>query len=158
MITKRPLDSRRLRGQPPRGFGWIDHRLLRQGYLARSNPPALALYCLLICASDDRGLSFYRDQSICEMLGLEGAEMRGARRDLLRLELIAYQPPIYQLLALPDEPPTALPERAPQSSHRPGRRQAESVGSPPALPPASAAPGLDLRAMVRAALQKGGAA
>ncbi len=157
MITKRPLDSRRLRGQPPRGFGWIDHRLLRQGYLARSNPPALALYCLLVCASDDRGLSFYRDQSICEMLRLEGAEMRSARRDLLRLELIAYQPPIYQLLALADEPPVALPEPEPRSASRRGQWRAESCGALSEPPPEPAVPGLDLRAMVRAALQKGGA-
>ena len=32
MIVKRPLDSHRLRSALPPDFGWIDHRLLRDGY------------------------------------------------------------------------------------------------------------------------------
>ena len=33
MPTKRLLDARRSRKALPRGFGWVDHRLLRDGYL-----------------------------------------------------------------------------------------------------------------------------
>ena len=90
MIQKRPLDLRRLRSRPPRGFGWLDHRLLRHGYLARCSAPATALYCLLVCASDERGLSFYSDQSVCARLGLEPALLPRVRRELVDLGLVAY--------------------------------------------------------------------
>ncbi len=85
MIRKQPLDVRRLRSRLPRGFGWLDHRLLRQGYLTRCSPAALALYCPLVCAGDEHGLSFYRDQSICELLGLEPALLRQVRHELLTI-------------------------------------------------------------------------
>jgi len=158
MIRKQPLDVRRLRSRPPRGFGWLDHRLLRQGYLARCSPSALALYCLLVCAGDDHGLSFYRDQSICELLGLEPTLLRQVRRELVAIGLIAYQSPLYQVLALSEEAPKlalrSAPSprpRLPASDEPPGRSGAErgAVAPPP--------PGLDLRAMVRAALGQGGA-
>ncbi len=44
MILKRPLDYRRLRSALPEGFGWIDHRFLREGYFERCSPQALCLY------------------------------------------------------------------------------------------------------------------
>jgi len=158
MIRKQPLDVRRLRSRPPRGFGWLDHRLLRQGYLARCRPSALALYCLLVCAGDDHGLSFYRDQSICALLGLEPAVLRQVRRELIAIGLIAYQSPLYQVLALGEEA-SKLPLRTAPSTRRllpapvetPSLSQTERGAAAP--PPA----GLDLRAMVRAALGKGGA-
>jgi hypothetical protein len=56
MPVKRLIDARRRRKNPPRGFGWIDHRLLRDGYLGRCSTESLALYVLLVCASDAQGL------------------------------------------------------------------------------------------------------
>ena len=41
-IIKRPLDPRRLRSVLPRGFGWIDHRFLTDGYLGQLSPHALS--------------------------------------------------------------------------------------------------------------------
>ena len=58
MPTKRLIDPRRMRKALPRGFGWIDHRLLRDGYISHCSPQALALYVLLVCASDAQGLSY----------------------------------------------------------------------------------------------------
>jgi hypothetical protein len=158
MIRKQPLDLRRLRSRPPRGFGWLDHRLLRQGYLARCSPLALALYCLLVCAGDDHGLSFYRDQSICELLGLEPALLRQVRRELVGIGLIAYQRPLYQVLALGEEAPK-LPLRPAPSTHRLLSARPAEASSLSGIEGGAAAPppaGLDLRAMVRAALGKGG--
>jgi hypothetical protein len=133
-LIKRPLNSRRLRsGRLPRGFGWIDHRLLTQGYLSRSSPEALALYCLLICAADSQGLSFYSDERLRLILCFDAAELNQARRELIDSELIAYQKPLYQVLTLEDD-----------------RRQ---------LPPEPLPTGRDLRDMVAASLrQQGGAA
>jgi hypothetical protein len=162
MIQKRPLDPRRLRSHPPRGFGWLDHRLLRQGYLARCSPPAIALYCLLVCAGDGDGLSFYSDPRIGALLGLEPARLPRVRRELVELGLVAYQKPLYQVLALSDAPvwaPTSRPARpAPAQSRKlapPPQRPA------PAPPPAAQSASGSLRAMVEAALaaaRTGGAA
>ena len=100
MPIKRLIDARRRRKAPPRGFGWIDHRLLRDGYLGRCGTESLALYVLLVCASDAEGLSYYSDYRIAELLGLEPAVLRSCRRELIDLGLIAYQKPLYQLLSL----------------------------------------------------------
>lgn len=100
MPVKRLIDARRRRKSPPRGFGWIDHRLLRDGYLGRCSTESLALYVLLVCASDAQGLSYYSDSRMAEILGLEPAILHSSRRQLIGLGLIAYQKPLYQLLSL----------------------------------------------------------
>ena len=46
----------------PKGYGWADHRLLRDGHLRRCTPSSLALYLLLVLAADGDGLSFYGDR------------------------------------------------------------------------------------------------
>lgn len=165
MILKRPLNSHRLRSTPPAGFGWIDHRLLRNGYFRLCSPQALALYSLLICAGDAHGLSFYSEPRTAELLGLDAEELRRARRELIDAELIAFQKPLYQVLSLegaqkpnpgcrrlsaPARTATALP--APTSP--PVRKRLLEAASPQFAP---APAGLDLRAMVKASLKKGGA-
>jgi hypothetical protein len=80
MPTKRLIDARRMRKGLPRGFGWIDHRLLREGYITNCTPQALALYVLLVCASDAQGLSYYSGPRIAELLRLEPEVVAGARR------------------------------------------------------------------------------
>ena len=125
MPTKRLLDARRRRKGLPRGFGWIDHRLLRDGYLGHCSPEALALYVLLVCAADAQGLSFYSDARIAELLALAPPALSAARRQLMALGLIAYQKPLYQLLSLETEctagspvgqPPRDEPDPEPPSS------------------------------------------
>jgi hypothetical protein len=103
MPVKRLIDARRRRKSPPRGFSWIDHRFLRDGYLGRCSTESLALYVLLVCASDAQGLSYYSDSRIAELLCVEPSVVRCCRRELIELGLIAYQKPLYQLLSLEDE-------------------------------------------------------
>jgi len=157
MIRKEPLDTGRLRTRAPRGFGWLDHRLLREGYLARCAPPAWALYCLLVCAGDGQGLSFYGEARLEQMLQLDRAALRRARADLLALGLITYREPLYQVLAL--EPAQAVVEhvqtlKAGPNLKTPAAPQSARLCAPPPRqdsgPPAVA--GLDLRAMVESAL------
>jgi hypothetical protein len=51
-MNKRLLCPQRLR-HVPHQFSWIDQRLLRDGHIARcGGPRALALYLLLVAASD----------------------------------------------------------------------------------------------------------
>ena len=99
MITKRLLCPERLRQVPPQ-FSWIDQRLVRDGHLSRCSPPALALYLLLVTVADVQGLSYYSDPKAARLLPLSAAELGAARRGLLQAGLIAYQPPLYQVLSL----------------------------------------------------------
>ena len=145
MPIKRLIDPRRMRKALPRGFGWIDHRLLRDGYLSRCSPQALALYVLLVCASDGQGLSYYSAPRIAQLLQLEPAALSEARRELIGLGLIAYQKPLYQLLSLERE----LPEHKSQPAQR-----TASASEPQ---PIGAISPLSLKAMVENLLQKGGA-
>jgi len=133
-----------MRKSPSRGFGWIDHRLLRNGYLERCSPQALALYLLLLCASDAQGLSYYSDRRAAQLLSLELAALSHARGELIRLGLIAYQKPLYQLLSLEEE--VTLREYQ--------RPQPLRVVSEPQSAPAGS--GLSLKAMVESLLQKKG--
>src|SRR5262249_35446653 len=130
MPIKRLQDPRRMRKALPRGFGWIDHRLLREGYIGRCSPQALALYVLLVCASDAQGLSYYSDSRIAQLLTLEPATLSLARRELIGLGLIAYQKRLYQLVSLESEELTGRKSRTPLISI-PSRVQQPPANSPP---------------------------
>jgi hypothetical protein len=144
MPIKRLIDPMGVRKALPHGFGWIDHRLLRDGYISHCSPQALALYVLLVCASDAQGLSYYSAPRIGQLLSLEPAALSEARRELIGLGLIAYQKPLYQLLSLEGE---VLEHKS-----QPGQRPAAS-SEPQAI---GAISGLSLKAMVESLLQKRG--
>jgi hypothetical protein len=99
-VFKRVLCKRRLRQVPPQ-FSWIDHRLVRDRHISRCSSDALALYLFLVTVADGQGLSYYADQTICRLLpALDGGSLSRARAELVASQLIAYQPPLYQVLAL----------------------------------------------------------
>jgi hypothetical protein len=99
MPIKRLLCPQRLR-RIPRQFSWIDQRLVREHYLERLSCEALALYLLLLTVADAQGLSYYSDRSVCRLLSLSQQALQQARSALMRAGLIAYQAPLYQVLAL----------------------------------------------------------
>src|SRR3981189_1936846 len=100
MPTKRLIDPRRMRKALPRGFGWIDHRLLRDGYISHCSPQALALYVLLVCAFDAQGLSYYSGPRIAQLLSLERQFGAAPIMHATAYGGRAYQKPFYQLLSL----------------------------------------------------------
>jgi hypothetical protein len=101
--------------QVPRQFSWIDQRLVRDRHITRCDPEALALYLFLVTVADARGLSFYADASIGRMLSLPAQRLQEARAALIRAGLIAYEAPLYQVLALEPSAPTPPALRAPSS-------------------------------------------
>ena len=101
-VFKRVLCRERLR-RVPESFSWLDHRLVRDRHLSRCSVEALALYLFLVTVCDGEGLSYYSDRVIAELLPLDGAALARARQQLLAVRLIAYQKPLYQVLAL--DPP-----------------------------------------------------
>jgi hypothetical protein len=110
MQTKRVLIPERLR-KPTRqfGFGWIDRRLLHEGYLSRCDSQALALYLLLVIVADAQGLSFYAQATLERLLSMPPGAVAAARANLIGAGLIAYRAPIYQVLSLDPPSPPRVP-------------------------------------------------
>ena len=106
-VVKRVLCRERLR-RVPQQFSWIDHRLVRDRHIGRCSADALALYLFLVTVADGQGLSYYADKTICRLLPLEQTSLARARQELIAAGLIAYQRPLYQVLAL-DVPALASP-------------------------------------------------
>lgn len=92
----RPERVRRI----PEGFGWVDHRLVRHGYVGRCGSGALALYLFLVTVGDENGLSYYSDQRLCVELTMTQAELTASRTELVNNDLIAWRRPLYQVLDL----------------------------------------------------------
>ena len=109
-MQKRLLVPSRVR-RVPRQFSWVDQRLVRDRYINRCDPEALALYLFLVTVADAQGLSFYADASIARLLSLSLQRLETAREVLLGAGLIAYEAPLYQVLAL--EPGAPAPPRRP---------------------------------------------
>ena len=99
MIAKFPILPQRVR-KVPRSFSWIDHRLVSDSYIDRCSHAATALYLFLVCVGDDKGLSYYGDPSIMKKLSMDRQTLQNARVELIRNELLAWQPPIYQVICL----------------------------------------------------------
>ncbi|MES0446897.1 MAG: hypothetical protein ABUJ92_10160 [Desulfobacterales bacterium] len=99
MIVKSPILPERVR-KVPRSFSWIDHRLVSDGHIDLCSHAAAAFYLFLVCVGDDKGLSYYGDQSIMDKLSMDRQILQSARSDLIRNELLAWQKPIYQVLCL----------------------------------------------------------
>ena len=55
---------------------------------------------MLVTVGDEHGLSYYGDPSLGRLLSLSPEEIAAARRQLILAELIAYEEPLYQVLAL----------------------------------------------------------
>lgn len=122
-MQKRLLVPSRVRRVPPQ-FSWVDQRLVREHHIERCNVEALALYLLLITVADAQGLSYYAEASIGRLLSLPPEPLAAARQALIHAGLIAYEAPLYQVLAL-DAPPamTPLPTSPPTHSRSPGATQ-----------------------------------
>lgn len=105
MPHKRVLRPDRVR-QVPAQFSWLDQRLVRERHIERCDVHALALYLVLVTVADAQGLSYYGEASLERLLSMPAARLNQARTDLIRLGLIAYERPLYQVLslALPSAP------------------------------------------------------
>jgi hypothetical protein len=113
-MYKRPITLAKLR-TVPKQFSWVDQRLVRDRYIDQLSPQACALYLFLVTVADARGLSYYADPSLCQRLSLTAPELHHARQALITLGLAAYQPPLYQVLALDTDPREASIDTAPMA-------------------------------------------
>jgi len=99
MVSKVPIVAERIR-KVPRHFSWIDHRLVRDRHIENCSHAAAALYLFLVTVGDAKGLSYYGDKSITKRLSMDQSILNEARACLIRIGLIAWQKPLYQVLAL----------------------------------------------------------
>ncbi|MCP3877695.1 MAG: hypothetical protein GY701_04780, partial [Sulfitobacter sp.] len=100
----------------PRQFSWVDQRLVRDHHIEHCDPSALALYLFLVTVADAQGLSYYADASIGRLLSWRQEQLAAAREALIRAGLLAYESPLYQVLALDRFPEPPAPAKA--HSHR----------------------------------------
>lgn len=96
-IEKFPVIAGRTR-RIPQGFGWIDHRVVQDGYLRECSTDAAALYLVLVTVADQDGLSYYGESLLCAMLGWSRIRLEKARKNLEEADLAAWSDPIYQVL------------------------------------------------------------
>ena len=75
---------------------------------------------LLVTVADAQGLSYYSDASLTARLPLDRHELHRARSALIDAGLIAFEPPLYQVLSLDDAPATPTQRR-----NAPARRLSE---------------------------------
>lgn len=113
-VVKRVLRPQQMR-QVPLQFSWIDQALVQRHLIDRCDARAAALYLFLVTVADAQGLSYYGSATLMQRLHLSAEELSAARRQLLDLELVAYEAPLYQVLAIAGTtpaPPTAPPRAA----------------------------------------------
>ena len=109
MPRERPIPPRpELVRRPSRSFGWLDARMLQDGWLSRLGPDATAVLTLLALAADEHGASFYGRGRMAAVLGLDAHALDRALVRLLALGLIAHRPwraghpdGVWQILPVP---------------------------------------------------------
>ena len=101
MIHKRVLVNDRVRRPPETGFSWVDRRFVHD-FAPQLSHEAILLYFFLAAVSDKHGLSFYGDSTIAVRLRMREEHVAAAREDLLTHDLVAYRPPLTQVLSLSD--------------------------------------------------------
>jgi len=110
-IDKQVLRPGRLR-QVPDQFSWVDQSLVQWGLIDRMDARCCALYLFLVTVADAQGLSYYGGTTLAKRLHLTAVELDAARAGLIELDLIAYQAPLYQVLALGAPAPRTPPALA----------------------------------------------
>jgi len=63
-----------------------------------------------------QGLSYYSDPAIGRHLNLDALTLSAARQQLVGIDLIAFRKPLYQVLALPEDPKTSALTTAPRAA------------------------------------------
>jgi len=106
MIQKKILNPDRIR-RIDKGFSFIPHRFVTDGFLSSLGQSELLLYFFLVLVSDRFGLSFYSYDAICSLLGISLDQYIQARNSLIDKDLLAFNGTIFQVLDLPAKPAAA---------------------------------------------------
>ncbi len=74
---------------------------MRENFLRPCDHAAQALYQFLVIVADAQGLSYYSETSLSRWLRMDLPQLTQARHQLVHADLLAYEKPLYQVLALP---------------------------------------------------------
>lgn len=124
--VKHVLRPERLR-QVPEQFSWVDQALVQRHFIDRCDTRAATLYLFLVTVADAQGLSYYASATIAGRLHLSADELGAARAQLMELDLIAYQAPLYQVLSLTNVQVVPRAPRLPAPTPRTRQASAEPV-------------------------------
>ena len=122
MISRKPIEPRRVRRIGDGSFAFIPHRFLHDGFLAGLNPAQRSLYLFLVLAGDRNGISFYGYDRICSILELTLDDYIAVRNALIDMDLIAFDSRRFQVLSLPQgpvSPPSPLRSKSDFEDHDP---------------------------------------
>ncbi len=111
-VSKNPVDPMRIRRMPNQ-FAPVDRRLVYDQHICLLSHQQAALYLFLHCVADAKGLSYYGDARICQVLDLCEPALHEARQGLIDRQLLLYSHPIYQLLDLPNSASARREQRKP---------------------------------------------
>ena len=100
-MVQKEIISQGQRRKLPEGFGWVDHRLVRENLIEKFSAEALALYLFLVTVGDEDAVSWYSDETVCRKLNFSTETLKAARRELTAGKLVAHRKPHYQVLELP---------------------------------------------------------
>ena len=70
-------------------------------HIERCDAHAAALYLFLVTVADAQGLSYWSETAVARRLRLEVPRLRETRAELEAAGLVAYEPPVWQVLELP---------------------------------------------------------
>ena len=111
-MHKHPICLSQLR-HVPKQCSWVDQRFVRERSIDQLSHEACTLYLFLVTVAEAQGLSYSAAPSLCQRLSLTSAELHQARQALITRGLVAYQRPLYQVLALDTAPSGAAPSTTP---------------------------------------------
>ncbi len=111
MIKKQLLVPHRVR-HPDKGFAFIPHRFLTDGFFQSLSRDELSLYLFLVLVSDKNGLSFYGAGRIRSILKLGEEAYALALNNLIDKDLVEHDGTLFQVLSLPSDPYLSQKRRA----------------------------------------------
>ena len=104
-IYKQPILPDRVR-KIDGSFSFIPHRFLTQNFFSSLGQHELLLYFLLVLVGDRQGLSYYSQDRLCILLRMDIDDFIIARNSLIEKSLIAFDGFMFQVLSLPEKPPS----------------------------------------------------
>lgn len=106
---------------------------MQRHLIDRCDVRAAALYLFLVTVADAQGLSYFGGVTLMQRLHLSAEDLSAARRQLLELDLVAYEAPLYQVLAIAGTIPAPAPASASPRAAAPAPGAAGNTGAPVSL-------------------------
>ena len=75
----------------PKQFSWLNQRLVRDRHSDRLSLPAAAFYLFLVTVCDAKGLSYWSDAAVMQLLNIDQQTLADARKNLLAARLIVWK-------------------------------------------------------------------